>query len=50
MVDRAKIHLDKCDDNSFRDCFLQVNLQYLEELLKLHSNYFLAPNKLNIKK
>ena len=45
-----KFHLDKYDKNSSRDCLLQVELEYSQEFHKLHSNYFLGPNQLEIKR
>ena len=46
----AKFHLDKYDDNSFRGCILEVDLEYSRKLHKLHNNSPLAPDKLEIKR
>ena len=45
-----KFNLDKYDDDSLRGCVLEVNLEYSKELHKLHNDYPLAPDKLEIKK
>ena len=36
--------------NSSKGCFLEVDLEYPKELHKLHSDYHLAPGKIDIKK
>ena len=43
-------NIDKYDYISSRDCILEVNLGYPKELYKLHNDYPLAPNKLEIEK
>ena len=46
----AKFHLDKCDDECSRGCVLEVDLEYPKKLHKLHKDYPLAADKLEIKK
>ena len=46
----AKISRNKYDYDSLRSCVLEANLEDRKELQKLHNNYPLPPDKLEIKK
>ena len=48
-LDPSKFDFDKDDDNSLRVCVLELDLEYPKELHKLHNDYPLAPDKLEIK-
>ena len=45
-----KLNLDKYKDASLRGCVLEVNLEYPKDLHELHSDHFLVPEKLEIKR
>ena len=45
-----EFHLKKYTSNSSRGSVLEVDLEYPKELLKLHSDYRLAPDKIEIKR
>ena len=45
----AKFNLDKNDDNSSRGCVLQVYVEFPKLLHKLHNDYLLVQDKLEIK-
>ena len=45
-----KFHFNKYSSNSSKGCVLQVDLEYLKEFRKLHNNYPLAPDKIEIKR
>ena len=49
-LDPVKFNLDKYGDNSSKSCALEVDLEYTKELNKLHNDYPVAPDKLEIKK
>ena len=49
-VDPEKFHLNKYTSNSSKGCVLKVNLEYPKELLKLHNDYPLAPDQIEIKR
>ena len=42
--------MNKYAINSSQRCVLEVDLEYSEELRELHNDYFLAPDKIKIKK
>ena len=46
----AKISRNKYGYDSLRSCVLEANLEDRKELQKLHNNYPLPPDKLEIKK
>ena len=48
-LDPAKFNLDKHDDRILRGCILQVGLECSKELHKLHNDYILVSDKLEIK-
>ena len=41
--------MNKYIDNSSKGGFLEVDLKYTKELCELHNDYFLAPEKIEIK-
>ena len=45
-----EFHLNKYTSNSSRGSVLEVDLEYPKELLKFHSDYPLAPDKIEIKR
>ena len=49
-MDPVKFNLDKYGDSSSKSCALEVDLEYTKELNKLHNDYPVAPDKLEIKK
>ena len=49
-LDPAKFSLNKYDDDSLRDCILEVDLEYPKELNELHNDYPPALDKLEIKR
>ena len=49
-VDPEKFHFNKYTSNSSKGCVLKVNLEYPKELLKLHNDYPLAPDQIEIKR
>ena len=42
--------MNKYTSNSFKGCVLEVDLRYPKELRKLHTDYSLAPDKIEIKR
>ena len=42
--------LNRHSNNSSTGCVLEVDLEYLKNLLELHNNYSLAPEKIEIEK
>ena len=48
--DPIKFNLDKNGGNSSRDCVSEVDLEYSQELNKLHNDYPLAPKKSKFKR
>ena len=46
----TEFKLNKYTSNTSKWCVLKVGLEYLKELRKLHNNYPLAPDKIEIKK
>ena len=42
--------MNKYTINSSKDCVLKTDLKYLKELRELHSDYHLAPDKIEIKR
>ena len=48
-LDAAKLNLEKYEDNSSRHFNLEIDLGYLKELKKLRNDYYVAPDKLEIK-
>ena len=49
-IDPKRFGLNKCTRNSSKGCFLEVDLEYTEELCKLNNDYPLAPGKIELKK
>ena len=49
MTDPEKFDLNKYTSSSLKGCVLEVDLEYLKELHKLHNDYPLAPDKTAIK-
>ena len=47
--DPKQFHLNKYTSNSSKGCVLEVDLEYPKELCKLHNDYPLAPDKIEIK-
>ena len=41
--------MNKYTSNSSKECVLEVDLEYLNELSKLRNGYLLAPDKIEIK-
>ena len=41
--------LNKYTSNSWKGCDLEVDVEYPKELRKLHNDYLLAPDKVQIK-
>ena len=48
-INPKEFDLNKYNKNSSKDCVLEANVDYPEELRELHSNYPLAPDKTEIK-
>ena len=49
-INPKEFDLNKYNSNSSKDCALKADLDYPKELCKLHSNYPLAPDKIEIKR
>ena len=49
-MDSEKFNLGKYDNSSLRGCVLEVDLEYPKVLRKLHNDYPLARNKLEMKR
>ena len=49
-IDPKDFSLNKYTSNSSKGCDLEVDLEYPKELLELHFDYTLAPNKIEIKR
>ena len=49
QIDPKEFYLNKYNKNSSKGCVLEVDLEYLKELCKLHNDYSLAPDKMEIK-
>ena len=49
-IDLKEFDLNKYTSNSSKGCALEVYLEYFEELQELHSDYPLAPDKIEIKR
>ena len=45
-----KTLINKCSSNSSADFALEFDIEYQKELCKLHNDYPLAPDKIEIKK
>ena len=50
QVDPKELDLNKYPNNSSKGCDLEVDLEYPKELHKLHNDYPLAPDKIEIKR
>ena len=48
-IDPKEFDLNKYTSNSSKGCFVEVDLEYPKELHKLHNDYPLAPDKIEIK-
>ena len=48
-IDPKEFELNKYTSNSSKGCVLQVDLEYPKELCKLHNDYLLAPDEIEIK-
>ena len=49
-IDPKEFDLNKYTSNSSNKCVLEVDLEYPKELRELHSDYPLAPDKIEIKR
>ena len=49
-IDPKEFDLNKYTSNSSKGCVLEVDLEYTKELRRLHNDYSLAPNKIEIKR
>ena len=49
-IDPKEFDLNKCTDNNSKRCVEEVGLEYSKELLELHKDYSLAPDKTEIKR
>ena len=49
-IDTEEFNLNKYTRNSSKGCVLEVDLKYPKELRELHSDYPLAPDKIEIEK
>ena len=49
-IDPEEFDLNKYTSNSLKGCILEVDLEYPKELRELHSDYPLAPDKIEIKR
>ena len=49
-IDPKEFDLNKYISNSSKECALEVDLEYPKELRELHSDYPLAPDKIEIKR
>ena len=49
-IDPKEFDLNKYNSNSSKGCVFEADLEYLKELRKLHNDYPLAPDKIEIKK
>ena len=52
-IDPKSFDLNKCNSNgriANRGCFLEVDLKYPKNIRKIHYDYPLAPDKIDIKK
>ena len=49
-IDPKGFDLNKYNSNSSKGCVFEVDLEYLKELRKLHDDYPLASDKIEIKK
>ena len=48
-IDPKEFNLNKYTSNSSKGCLLEVYVEYPKELRKLHNDYPLAPDKIEIK-
>ena len=48
-IDTKEFHLNKYSSNNSKGCVLKVDLEYPKELRKLHNDYPLAPDKIEMK-
>ena len=49
-IDPKEFDLNKYTSNSSKECILKVDLEYPKGLQELHSDYHLAPDKIEIKR
>ena len=49
-TDPKEFDLNKYTSNSLKGCVLEVDLEYPKELQKLHNDYPLTPDKIEIKR
>ena len=49
-IDPKDFNLNKYTSNSSKRCVLEIDLEHPEELCKLHNDYSLAPDKIEIRK
>ena len=49
-IDPKEFNLNKYTSNSSKGCLLEVYVEYPKELRKLHNDYPLAPDKIEIKR
>ena len=50
QIDPKEFDLKKYAINSSKGCILEVDFEYPKELREFHNDYFLAPNKAEIKR
>ena len=50
QIDPKKFGLNKQTSNSSNGCVFKVDLEYPKELRELHNDYFLASDKIEIKR
>ena len=50
LIGPKEVGSNKYSRNSLKGCFLDVDFEYLKELSKLHNEYPLAPDKVEIKR
>ena len=49
-IDPKEFELNKHNSNSSKGCVLKIDLEYPKELCKLHNDYPLPPDKIEIKR
>ena len=49
-IDHKELDMNKYSRNISKGCVLEVDLEYPKELREVRNNYFLAPDKIEIKK
>ena len=49
-MDPKEFDLNKYTSNSSKGCFLEIDREYTKKLRKVHNDYPLAPDKMEIKR